>query len=534
MAKPQTQDDLLTTVQNSAKAIEGQALSRFRSSDSYQNLLTEKMRELHSYYHPNFGDQWPEDKAKRPGKVHVTMNIMKAAVDVDSRLQSIPPRITIPTATLPPKERKRAEAAEAILGMWLESSGWENWLNVLCQTRSLYGKGVLKPYWNTRTKQPDVHVVENIGNLRLGWGSNDYSVVDWAIYEYSLSPMEIMAKYPNVQIHEDWKKGPPSITILGYSDHNDPLDQKRDDYWSPRYRELSDYEKKQVKVWDYWYIGQDEMVMNCTLVNGQIVDGPHAHKELADIPYIVMENDHEPGSPEGVSTIEPVLNLQYEFNRLMSHGLQHIADDVDPAWYLKGPSAQTVPPGLIPKAGQVIGAGENDILQIPKGVNTFPIESMMGELWNTFHRLTGLPEILFGSTPGADTSGRAIAVQVEAAANRLDPRRRRLYTGLRELLTFWVIMAERKNPKIDVGEDEEGNQQKVGMKKLVGGFRQFKIMASASSRLSPLKSRRATTPRLRRTKSTRSTHCSPADAPPWTRLASRHLRPSFRSSHRSR
>lgn len=464
-------NEIIEEIANSKPAVQSQALARFRSSDSYQSRVNSHVKELHHYYAPQAGDQWPEDRAKRAGKIHMTTNIIKAAVDVDARLQSILPRVTIPTATLPPKERQRAEAAEAILGMWLEASGWDNWFHVLCQTKSLYGKGVLKPYWNTETKRPDVHVIENIQNLRIGWGSSDYSIIDWSIYEYSLSPIEVELRWPHVKVTEDWTKGPPDI-MLSEGDHTDVLDMKNDDYWKPRYREFSDYEKRQVKVWDYWYKGRDGVVTNAILVNGRIVEGPHEHKELADIPYIVVENDHEPGNPEGVSTAEPILNLQDEFNRLISHGLQHIADDVDPAWYLKGPTAQTVPPGLIPKAGQVIGAGENSIELIPKGVNTFPIESMVGELWNQFHRLTGLPEILFGQTPGADTSGRAVAIQVEAAANRLDPRRRRLYTGLRELLVFWVIMAERMNPKIQVDDEN-----KVPLKKLVGGFRQFKIIA---------------------------------------------------------
>ena len=469
--------DILEEIAQGKPQIEAQALTRFRSSDSYQHRQMERVRELHRYYAPEQQDQWPADKAKRPGKIHVTMNIVKAAVDVDARLQSIPPRITIPTATLPPSERKRAEAAEAIHMMWLEASGWENWLNTLCQTRSLYGKGVLKPFWNPKTKQPDVHVVENIQNLRLGWGSNDYNTIDWAIYEYSLSPLQVEARWPGVKVTDDWQKnGPPDI-LDSRGDHSDPLEQRNDEYWQHRYREFSEYERRQVRVWDYWYIGKDETPTNAILINGVVVEGPHAHPELADIPYIVIENDHEPGNPEGVSTVEPILNLQNEFNRLVSHGLQHVADDVDPAWFLKGPTAQTVPPGLIPKAGEVIGAGENSIELIPKGVNTFPIQEMVNELWNDFHRLTGLPEILFGQTPGADTSGRAIAVQVEAAANRLDPRRRRLYTGLRELLIFWTIMAEKKNPKVAAGEDEEGNVQKVAIKKLVGNFRQFKIIA---------------------------------------------------------
>jgi hypothetical protein len=176
--------------------------------------------------------------------------------------------------------------------------------------------------------------------------------------------------------------------------------------------------------------------------------------------------------------MEPILDLQQEFNRLLSHGLQHIADDVDPAWFLSGPSADTVPPGVVPKAGEVTGVGENTPGAWPKSVNQFPISDMLQELWNEFHRLTGLPEILFGQTPGADTSGRAVAIQVEAAANRLDPRRRRLYRGLKELLIFWVKMAEEKNPKVVVQEAdlENGVEEQVAyVGDLVKGFYHWKI-----------------------------------------------------------
>jgi len=226
------------------------------------------------------------------------------------------------------------------------------------------------------------------------------------------------------------------------------------------------------------------MVCNATLVNGIIVDGPYEHAELVDIPYIIIEHDHEPGSPEGISTIDPIMDLQDQFNRLLSHGLQHIADDVDPAWWLAGEGVDTVPAGIVPKAGEVQGVGNATVGAWPKSVNTFPISEMLGELWNEFHRLTGLPEILFGQTPGADTSGRAIAIQVEAAANRLDPRRRRLYRGLKELLVFWVIMAERKDPKITVSAAKEATEnseavdaQIVSVGKLVKDFRTWKIVA---------------------------------------------------------
>lgn len=475
MALTDSDKRLLGEFADSKQAVEIQAKVRHSSSESYQSNIVSKYRDLHHYYAPFNGDQWPEDGVLRPGKIHTTTNLCKAAVDVDARLQSLMPRITIPTNVLSDKERQRAEAAEAIIQQWLELSGVEVWLHNLCQVKSLYGKGVLKPYWDDRLKRGDVSVIENPANLRIGWGSNDFSRIDWTIYEYSLSHQEVMGKWPNVRVQQDGD-GPPDVIVEGGADHDDPLGQK-DDFWRPKWREYSDYERTQVRVWDYWYKDREGTPTNAILVQGKIVEGPTAHSELADIPYIIIENDHEPGNPEGIGTIEPILDLQIEFNRLLSHGLQHIADDVDPAWFISGPSADTLPAGIVPKAGEVTGVGENQPGAWPKSVNTFPISEMLSELWNEFHRLTGLPEILFGQTPGADTSGRAIAIQVEAAANRLEPRRRRLYAGLKELLVFWVIMAEKKNPQIQTGQDADGSPIMRGVGDILRGFKTWKMVA---------------------------------------------------------
>jgi hypothetical protein len=477
MAMTTADQVLLEEFAASKPAVQAQARVRWASGESYQSRVVSKYRDLHHYYNPINQDHWPQDAVLRPGKIHTTSNLCKAAVDVDARLQSIPPRFTIPVATLSPEERKRAEAAEALLLLWLDLSGSDVWMHTLCQVKGIYGKGVLKPYWDDKLKRGDVSVIENPANLRLGWGSSDYSRIDWAMYQYSLSAQEIEMRWPGVKIEDRGESGPPHIIVDG-GDHDDPLNQKDDEFWRPFFREHSDYERTQVRLWDYWYKKSDGTVCNAILVNGVIVEGPIAHAELADIPYIVIEQDHEPGSPEGIATIEPIMNLQDEFNRLLSHGLQHVADDVDPAWFLSGPTADTVPAGIVPKAGEVTGVGENTPGAWPKTVQTFPISEMLQELWNEFHRLTGLPEILFGQTPGADTSGRAIAIQVEAAANRLEPRRRRLYNGLKELLVFWTIMAERMNPKISVGVDEEtGAEKLVGVGDLVKGFRTWKVIA---------------------------------------------------------
>lgn len=455
----------------SALEVQSQARARWQSSESYQSRVISKYRELHHYYNPINGDQWPEDAALRPGKIHTTSNLCRIAVDVEARIESLHPRMTIPIDTLAPADRKRAEGAEAMMMQWLDMAGFDTWFFTLAQTKALYGKGVLKPYWDPILERPEVTVIENPANLRLGWGSSDYTRIDWAVYEYGISALEAKIRWPNVNIEPSANRmDPPHIMVSG-GDHADPLSQKDDSFWRPFYREHSEYERTQLKVWDYWYKDRKGTVWNSVLLNGVVVEDPTEHTELVDIPYIVIEHDHEPGSPEGLSTIEPIIDLQVQFNRLLSHGLQHVADDVDPAWYLSGEGADTVPAGMVPKAGEVVGVGDNTPGAWPKSVNTFPIAEMMQELWNEFHRLTGLPEILFGQSPGADTSGRAIAIQVEAAANRLEPRRRRLYQGLKDLLVFWTIMAERKNPSISVGEET----LKIG--DIVKGFYTWKIIA---------------------------------------------------------
>jgi hypothetical protein len=469
----QDMDKLLEEFTTGKPAVERQALVRYSSTESYQSRLQQKYQDLHHWYYPKDGDQWPQDRATGPAHIHVTVNMCRPVVDIDARLQSILPRCTLPAKTLSPERRNKAEATEAIMNEWLDASGWDVWLHTLTQTKALYGKGVLKPYWDDTLQRGDVSVVENPANLRIGWGSSDYNRMDWAIYEYSLSHLEVMARWPHVRVEPGMRNEDPPNVIVHGATHDDPLDQKgNSEFWRPRYRQYSDYERKQIKVWDYWYKDDKQVVYNTLLVGGKVVEGPHKHPELPDIPYIVIENDHEPGSPEGISTIEGIIDLQEEMNRLMSNGFQHIFDDVLPAWYVSGPSADTVEPGGAPKAGEYVGMGENNVNLWPKGVNTFPITEMIGETWNAFHRLTGVPPISFGDMPGADTSGRAVAIQVESVMNRMGPRRARLYRGLKELLVFWTIMTEHKNPSFPVDDENE-----LELGELVKDFRNYKIIA---------------------------------------------------------
>jgi hypothetical protein len=446
-----------------------QANQRYTDTESYQARLISLYRKMSFWYAPPGFDQWPEDAMRRPGKLHITENIVKPAVDVEARLQAKLPRLSLVPTDLSQPERARAEVTEKMMLAYLEATGWETWMQTLCRTKAIFGKGVLKVMWNSDDKRPDVRVVENPANLRIGWGSSDFSDMDWALYEYKLSPTQVMRRWPDLKVMPAPGNQPLVVLPKRSGTHDDPLGQKLATDPATNYTP-SDYENKQVLIWDYWYL-KEKQVCNAIIVQRrQYAKEPTVHRELLDIPYVVIENDHEPGSPEGISSILPLLDIQIEKNRVMSNWAQVIYDETARAYQI---NADSVPGGLIPKPGELLPVGEeHEVKPIGGGPQTFPAAALNDAFWFDFHRISGLPEVAFGNPGGADVSGRALAVQIEGAANRIDPRRTLLYGGLRELLIFWTVMLERLNPKIEVGEG-----QKVGIGPFVKGFRRWRIIA---------------------------------------------------------
>lgn len=454
-----------------------EARQRVAETDSYQATLRAAYQRRHFLYAPPNGDQWPWDSAKRPGKIHYTTNILKPAVDIAARLEAKLPRITLPPTSLEEAERARAEVVEKSMMAYLEASGWESWMQRLTRTKHIYGKSVLRPFWNKKDKRPDVTIIENPSNLRLGWGASDFSQLDWALYEYSLSPFAAMRQFKNISVIPT-KGNLPLRVQLTSGDHSDPLGQKQDGdvaRLGPTYSP-SDYERKQIKVWDYWY-KDGEDVYNCIILQESVhAVPPTKHRELIDIPYIPVLNDFEPGSPEGLSTVEQLADTQEEMNRALTHWMQLVADEIDPAWQLTGENAETIPPGMIPKSGEVLATGEkNRIEPIAKPVNQFPIQALVDQLWDQYHKTSGLGEIAFGAPTSSQESGQALAVQMDAYANRGDPRRTLLYDALKELLIFWTIMVERVNPKID-SQDADGNPVKLPLAPVFKDFRRWKLV----------------------------------------------------------
>ena len=464
--------------------VEATARDRYSSGLPDALLRRQTYEKYHRWYAPPGGDQWEEDILERPGKIHINANIIRRFIDTEARLLSIKPRITIRGQSDEQRSRM-AEATEKLFDKWLQQSGMSSWYFTFEQTKALYGLGILKVFWNDKTKQPDVIVVEQPQNIMLGWGDSQFISLDWAIYHYKISKLQARMRYKECpEEFLNLEPEPPSNLSNRGGKHTDPLDQTN--MFSTGGRIETDYERDQVTVWDYWYLDEDGKVYNAILINGHIVEGPTLHTELPAIPYIVAEHDHEPGSPDGRGMAELLIDIQDGLNRAISHYAQYIWDNSDPAYQLAGPEApMTIPDGLVPRPGEIVAPGPNARIElINMGVNNFPFDALIASYWNVAHRVTGLSEVLFGIPSSAQSSGRAIAIQLESSINALDPKRQRSYIAIETLLMMWHHMAMKKKPivaperkEVDEETGEEVTVPALRASDIIKGMTEWHIVA---------------------------------------------------------
>lgn len=482
--------------------LEALAKRRYGMAAPGAAVRANRYREAMKYYAPLNNDQWPEDRFLRPGKVHITANIIRAYCDITARLLSILPRLINKPMAQTPENRRRAEDIERFFYRLLDMSGWDVWMTDWALISEVCGLGILQPFWNSATGAPDVLVVEQPQNLMIGYGTSDYSVIDWTIYRYTVSFIEAQSRWPEAGILLDEKGGPivaGTPVSWGAADKSDIVNQRTGSGSAEGGQDPTsvdgsgqhseEYEHSQhLEVWDYWYRGEGG-IYNATLLAGRIVEGPTKHPELPTIPFLIYEAGHEPGSPEGMNTVQLLRDVQMAYNRTLSLWTQYTLDNSGTAYQVRGPTSGDIPEGVIPQSDEMVPVGENEILPIQRNQNTFPFTQSVEHFWELASRLTGIPEILFGQLAGAQTSGRATAVQIEAALNRLDPKRRRYYSTLKDLLRFWGYMLSYKNTKIEIVQPvpaEEGAIQaeepqmqivKVGMRNLLKGFDNWKVIA---------------------------------------------------------
>lgn len=404
-------------------------------------------------YYPNAvtkggADHWPEDPNLRiVGRVHVSVNVHPTYVDVPAALQSVVPIENMVPTLVDETARSLASQVERLYFGWKDSIDLETKAHKVATIKGLYGKAAAKVVWDEETGAPQVHVIEQPRNLWLGWRSNDYNKLEWAVYSYYISPEQAI---------EDWNV---DYDIIGDADSR---------YVYIRNEALRDYETLTQRPWlqgpqqgmlevnDYWFRQKSDKrptkgkkvafeTRNIITVGNKVVEDNVYPEYDGELPYVTVFNTYLPGVPEGRPDLYDVEQILREKDERISAGGTMAARLVGKQfWQLTGPEApDRVPSGLKPKPDEVVAPGPgNRIEAISPWMPEFQLEQYISRLDRELQDVSGLNDLLRGLAPTQVlSSSKAINALVANYEARITLRRQLFYawrTSVWELAkTLW-------------------------------------------------------------------------------------------------
>jgi len=439
-----------------------EAMNKKQLVEPEQNRMRALYRRYDHYFHPQTftlggADHWAEDPSARlSGRSHVSVNVHASYVQIPASLQAVTPVVNyVPTGPTT-EERDQASRRERLFYAWWDANDMDLRLEEAALLKSLYGTTAGKVYWDPVKKMPRVQIVDTPENLYLGYGTSDYTRVDWALYSYGLSPQAAMEDYGiNVIPVRDGEQWFPYTSA---STHDDPIASiYLNSYHRDPVRYQTAYDQMKIEVMDYWYKnpttpGKSPLVCNVIIVGNTIVKKTE-HPELEGvIPYIMLRNSMIPGSPYGKPELYDVEQLLREKDEKITAQAQMIHSVVGgQMWQLVGAEApDEVPANAIPKPNQVAtpGAG-NRIESINPFIPQFQVEDYNKRIDRELAVVSGLNDLLLGLAPSSVLgSSRAIAQLMANYEARISPKRKILYAWLQNVWEVCARMWEIKDKAV--------------------------------------------------------------------------------------
>lgn len=439
-----------------------EAMNKKQLVEPEQNRMRALYRRYDHYFHPQTftlggADHWAEDPSARlSGRSHVSVNVHASYVQIPASLQAVTPVVNyVPTGPTT-EERDQASRRERLFYAWWDANDMDLRLEEAALLKSLYGTTAGKVYWDPVKKMPRVQIVDTPENLYLGYGTSDYTRVDWALYSYGLSPQAAMEDYGiNVIPVRDGEQWFPYTSA---STHDDPIASiYLNSYHRDPVRYQTAYDQMKIEVMDYWCKhpttpGKPPLVCNVIIVGNTIVKKTE-HPELEGvIPYIMLRNSMIPGSPYGKPELYDIEQLLREKDEKITAQAQMIHSVVGgQMWQLVGAEApDEVPANAIPKPNQVAtpGAG-NRIESINPFIPQFQVEDYNKRIDRELAVVSGLNDLLLGLAPSSVLgSSRAIAQLMANYEARISPKRKILYAWIQNVWEVCARMWEIKDKAV--------------------------------------------------------------------------------------
>lgn len=440
-----------------------EAMNRKQLVEPEQNRMRAIYRRYDHYFHPNTftlggADHWAEDPSARlSGRSHVSVNLHASYVQIPASLQAVSPVVNyVPTG---PTESERTQAArrERLFYAWWDANDLDLKLEEATLLKALYGNTAAKIFWDPIKKMPRIQIVDTPENLYLGYGSSDYTRVDWALYSYGLSPQAVLEEFGVDVIPV--RDGNQWFPYTSSSTHDDPIASiYLNSYHRDPIRYQTAYDQMKIEVMDYWYKhptqpGKPPLVCNAIIVGNTVVKRTE-HPELEGIiPYVMLRNSMIPGSPYGKPELYDIEQLLREKDEKITAQAQMIHSVVGgQMWQLVGSEApDEVPANAIPKPNQVAtpGAG-NRIESINPFIPQFQVEDYNKRIDRELAVASGLNDLLLGLAPSSVLgSSRAIAQLMANYEARISPKRKLLYSWIQQVWEVCARVWENKDRAIN-------------------------------------------------------------------------------------
>ena len=430
-----------------------EAYHRKQMMEPEQQRLRSIFRRHDHFYYPSTvtlggADHWAEDpSARTAGRAHVSVNLHPSYVNIPASLQAIMPVVNYVATDTSKEGRSSAARRERLFFAWAEANEFDVRLEEACLYKCLYGHTAAKISWDAKKLIPKLSIIDTPENLYLGYGDSNYNRIDWAVYNYGLSPQAAEEDF-GVEVFpvQEGNKWWPYTTAAS---HSDPLANLYSKEFQRQPNRINTwYDDMKISVLDYWYKkpskkrGQPALVCNALIVGNTIVSQSE-HPELqGNLPYIVLRNSIIPGSPYGRSELYDVEQLLREKDERITAQAQMIQSIVGgQMWQLVGGDApDEVPANAIPKPGRVATPGPgNELRAIQPFIPQFQIEDYNRRIDREIAVVTGLNDLLLGLAPSSVLgSSRAIASLVANYEQRIAPKRKLLYSWIKQV---WEVTA---------------------------------------------------------------------------------------------
>ena len=460
-AKKLVKNAELTSGQEAAKKLT-EILERKASVESENARRRQLFRRFDNLFHARTitvggADHWSEDQSARlAGRAHVSVNVHPSYVSIPASLQAVRPVINYLSSGSSREDREEAAARERIFFRWWEEADMDIIMEDAALYKSLYGDTAAKVTFDEKDGIPRVEVISAPENLYMGYGSSDFTRIDWALYHYGLSPQAAMDEF-GIDI-VPMKSGNEFFPFVYSGDHADPLVTA---FASQAERTVdrrdTSYERMQVAVYDYWYKkieGGETKTYNCLFVGNQLIREQEHPEYAGELPYIPLINSRIPGSPYGKPELYDVEQLLREKDERITNAAQFIHQIVGGQMFqLVGQDApEEVPANAIPKPGRIAAPGAgNRIEPIQPFLTNIQIEHYNQRIDRELEVVSGLNDLLLGLTPSSVLgSSRAIASLVANYEQRIAPKRKLFYNWIKKVWKMSAQIWSYNNEEVDM------------------------------------------------------------------------------------